>query len=95
MEKIKEKLILKNDYDESNSFEEFYPKESRYINHDIPGNCPKNKKVRKIFRSLNKLQKSNLTQRPTKEIITQFLNLYNEGKLSAAVDMAEVLTKKY
>ena len=95
MEKIKEKLILKNDYDESNSCKEFYPKETRHINHDIPRRCPKSKKVRKAFRSLNKLKKFNLTQRPPKETITQFLNLYNEGKLSAAVDMAEVLTKKY
>ena len=57
MEKIKEKLILKNDYDESNICKEFYPKETRHINHDIPCRCPKSKKVRKAFRSLNKLKK--------------------------------------
>ena len=95
MDKINEKLNIKSDCDESNVRREFFPKVSRYICHDITDKCQKSKKVKKAFSSLNKLQKSNSSQSPPEETITQFLNLYNEGKLSAAVDEAEVLTKQY
>ena len=95
MDNVKEELTFKNDYNESNIRSKFFPKKPIYINHNILDKCPDNKKDKKAFLSLNKLQNSNLTQSPPEETITQFLNLYNEGNLLASIDVAEVLIKKY
>ena len=56
---------------------------------------PKNIRALQGLASLNKPQQTNIVSSPPQEQVSQLVNLYNQGQLSAVIEQAQVLTEQY
>ena len=69
--------------------------EAKLIYQDILAKFPKNKRAQQSLVALNKPESSFVTQNPYKENTDQLISLYNQGKLLAVIELAELLTQQY
>ena len=56
---------------------------------------PMNKRAQQGLATLNKAKQPAATQGPPQEAINQWVSLYNQGQMAAAVVKAQTLTKQY
>ena len=69
--------------------------DAQIIYQDILEKFPKNKKAQKGLYELKKIQRSHTTPLPPKDAVNRLINLFQQGKLSSAVEEAEALTQQY
>ena len=69
--------------------------EARKLYRVILNSFPNNKLALKGLRGLNQHERYNNTYNPSKELVDQLINLYNQGQLSSVVIKAEALIKQY
>ena len=56
---------------------------------------PKNKRAQEGLTALKKTKSNFGNQNPPQEVVSQLVNLYNQGHFSAVVEQAQVLTEQY
>ena len=56
---------------------------------------PKNRRALQELATLNKSHQTNTVQSPPQEQVSQLVNLYNQGQLTAVIEQAQVLTKQF
>ena len=69
--------------------------EAKIIYQDILAKFPKNKRAQESLAALNKSETLAVGQNPCKENVDQLISLYDQGKLLAVIELAELLTQQY
>ena len=69
--------------------------QAKRIFRDILVKFPKNKKAQQGLTALNKPKQSTSSQSPPHDTVSKLFKLYNQGELSAVVEIAQALVQQY
>ena len=69
--------------------------EAQKVYETILKNFSNNIRAQQGLASLNKYKQNNIIQNPPQELVSQLVNLYNQGQIEAVIQQAESLTAQY